>query len=109
MANLKLLGNDPNFDLVKFIQQFKDLISELIKSVRDNILEYFKNQLITVLQELVKTLAIRLTQEQYQYYITLLTHCINCLKIHRNQYDWIQDDVDYADITELNQTENQEC
>lgn len=109
MANLKLLGNDPNFDLVKFIQQFKDLISELIKSVRDNILEYFKNQLITVLQELVKTLAIRLTQEQYQYYITLLTHCINCLKIHRNQYDWLQDDVDYADITELNQTENQEC
>ena len=109
MMNLKLLGNEPNFDLQKFIQQFKDLISQLVKTVRDNVLEYFKNLLMEILQELVKTLAIKISLEQYQYYITLITHCINCLKIHRNQFDWIQDDVNYADITEAVQLENQEC
>lgn len=109
MANLKFLGGEPNFDLSKFIQQFNDLISQLIKEVRDYILEYFKNELIKVLQELVKTLAVKLTLEQYQYYIALLTHCIECFKIHRNTLDWIQDDVNYADITELNQEQNQEC
>ncbi len=109
MANLTVLGNEPNFDLVKFIQQFSDLISSLIKEIRDNILEYFKNELLNILTDLVKTLAAKLTIEQYQYYITLLTHCIDCFKLHRGEYDWIQDDVNYADITELNQTENQEC
>ena len=109
ITNLKLIGDEPAFDLAKFIQQFKDLISQLIKEIRDNILEFFKTKLLEVLQMLLKTLAIKLTLEQYQYYIALLTHCIDCLKLHRGQFDWLQDDVDYADITELNQEENQEC
>lgn len=109
MANLTVLGSEPNFDIAKFMQQFSDLISSLIKEIRDNILQYFTEELMKVLQELVKTLAVKLTMEQYQYYITLLTHCIACLKLHRGEFDWTQDDVDYADITELNQTENQEC
>lgn len=109
MANLTVVGSEPNFDLSKFIQQFSDLIIELIKSIRDQILQYFTNELLKILNELVKNLAVKLTLEQYQYYITLITHCIECLRLHRNEYDWIQDDVDYADIIELNQTEKQEC
>lgn len=109
MANLKFLGNDPNFDLAKFMQQFSDLISQLIKEIRDQILEYFKNELVKIIQELVKILAVRLSLEQYQYYITLLTHCLNCFKLHGNQFDWNDDNVNYADITELTQEQNQEC
>lgn len=109
MINLALMGDDPNFDLAKFIQQFGDLISALIKEIRDHILEYFTNELLKVLNDLIKALALKLSLEQYQYYVTLLTHCIACLKIHRGEFDWIQDGVNYADITELNQTENQEC
>lgn len=109
MANLSVLGNEPNFDLSKFMQQFSDLISSLIKEIRDHILEYFKNELLKILQELVKTLAIKLNLEQYQYYITLLAHCFECFKLHNKEFDWTQDDVNYADITELNQQETQEC
>ena len=65
--------------------------------------------MMDILSNLTKELAVKLTLEQYQYYITLLTHCTDCLRIHRNELDWIQDDVDYADITELNQELNQEC
>jgi len=64
---------------------------------------------VKIVQELVRILAVRLSLEQYQYYITLLTHCLDCLKLHRHQFDWMQDDVDYADITELSQEQNQEC
>ena len=109
MTNLKLLGGEPNFDIFKFIQQFGNLVIDIIKTVRDNILEYFKNEMMDILSNLTKELAVKLTLEQYQYYITLLTHCTDCLRIHRNELDWIQDDVDYADITELNQELNQEC
>ena len=109
MTNLKLLGGEPNFDIFKFMQQFRDLIADIIKTVRDNILEYFKNEMMDILSNLTKDLAIKLTLEQYQYYITLLTHCTDCFKVHGNELDWMQDDVNYADILELNQELNQEC
>lgn len=109
MTNLKLLGGEPNFDIFKFMQQFRDLIADIIKTVRDNILEYFKNEMMDILSNLTKSLAIKLTLEQYQYYITLLTHCTDCLKVHGSELDWTQDDVNYADILELNQEVNQEC
>ena len=109
MTNLELLGGEPNFDLLKFIQQFKNLISQLIKEIRDQIFEFFRKEMLQILEELIKKFAITLSFEQYQYYITLLTHCIDCFKIHKNEYDWLQDAVDYADITELTQIEDQEC
>lgn len=111
MTNLRIVGSEPNFDLAKFMQQFSDLISQIIKEVRDNIFEYFKNELLKVMAELVKTLSVKLSLEQYQYYVALLTHCLNCFKTHGNSgdLDWMQDDVDYADITELNQEYNEEC
>lgn len=109
MANLKFMGNEPNFDLAKFMQQFKNMIIDLIREIRDQILEYFRQKMVEILQELVKSLAIKLTLEQYKYYINLIMHCIDCLKLHRNEYDWMQDDVNYADITELQQETNEEC
>jgi hypothetical protein len=109
MINLKLMGNDPNFDLAKFMQQFSDLISQIIKEIRDKVFEYFKGEMMKVFAMLTKTLAIKLSIEQYQYYINLFTKCVECFKLRRNQLDWMQDDVNYADITELNNIENQEC
>ena len=108
MTNLTILGNEPNFDLTKFLQQFNNLITELIKEIRDKILDYFKNSLLLLLQEIVSKLTVKFTLEQYQYYITLLTHCLDCLKIHRNEYDWLQDDVNYADILESIEQPNEE-
>lgn len=109
MTNLKLLGGEPNFDLSKFLQQFSEMLVDIVKTVRDNILEYFKNEMMDILSNLTKKLAIKLTVEQYQYYIDLLSHCTDCFRLHRNELDWAQDDVNYADITELNQELNQEC
>lgn len=109
MANLKVVGQEPNFDLNKFIQQFSDLISSIIHNVRDLILDYIRGEILNIMQELASKLAVKLTIEQYQYYTELLTKAIECMKIHGREYDWAQDDVNYADITELSSSINQEC
>ncbi len=109
MINLKLMGYDPNFNIKKFIEQFKHLITELIREIRDNIIKFFLDEIMKVLKEILFTLGIRLHLEQYKYYIELLTHCLDCFKLHRDEYDWTQDVVDYADITDVSQITNEEC
>ena len=109
MMNLKIMEEDASFDLQKFISQFKDMIVELIQSVKNAILDWFIEQLNTLIKELASQLATRLVLEQYQYYIDLLKRCISCIKIHGKQYDWVMDDVDYADITEITEYTSEEC
>ena len=109
MINLKLMGHEPNFDLKKFIEQFKQMISELIRSIRDQIIQFFYDEIMKLLNELFFKLGIQIKLEQYRYYIELLKHCLDCLKFHSNEYDWAQDAVNYADITEASQIINQEC
>lgn len=109
MINLKLLGHEPNFDLKKFIEQFKQMINELIKSIRDQIIQFFYDEIMGLLRDIFFKLGIEIKLEQYKYYIELLRHCLDCLKLHASEYDWAQDAVNYADITEANQIINQEC
>lgn len=109
MLNLKLMGQHEEFDLSKFMQQFKNMISALIKGVRDEILEFFYNEIMKIIGDLAKTLTVKISLEQYQQYVTLLAHCIDCFKIHRNEYDWAQDAVDYADITDVLENTTKPC
>lgn len=109
MINLKLMGYDPNFDIKKFIEQFKQLITSLIREIRDNIIRFFLDEIMKILKEILFTLGIRLQLEQYEYYMDLLTHCLDCFRLHKNEYDWTQDYVNYADITDVSQIINQEC
>ena len=109
MMNLKLMGHEPNFDLKKFIDQFKQLIAELIRSVRDQIIQFFYDEIMKLLQEIFSKLSVQVALEQYKYYVELLTHCLDCLKFHANEYDWAQDMVQYADITDVSQITNEEC
>jgi len=109
MMNLMIMGNKPEFNLQKFIEMFKQLILELVRSIRDQILQYFYDELMKILGELLKDLGIRLSLEQYHYHIELLKHCLDCLKLHGREYDWAQDEVNYADIEEATRQINEEC
>ena len=109
MLNMHIMGQDGNFDLQKYIEQFKDMIIELIQTIKNMILDWFINELNTLISELASQLAVKLVLEQYQYYINLLKKCLMCIKIHRSEYDWAMDDVDYADITALTEYANEEC
>jgi hypothetical protein len=109
MMNLIIMGNKPEFNLQKFIEMFKQLILSLIRSIRDQILQFFYDEIMKILEEILKALGIRLSLEQYRYYIELLKHCLDCFKLHSKEYDWVQDEVNYADIEEATRQVNEEC
>lgn len=109
MMNLIIMGNKPEFNLQKFIEMFKQLILSLIRSIRDQILQFFYDEIMKILAEILKALGIRLSLEQYRYYIALLKQCIECFKLHAKEYDWAQDEVNYADIEEATRQVNEEC
>lgn len=109
MMNLMIMGNKPEFNLQKFIETFKQLILALVRSIRDQILQYFYDELMKILGELLKNLGIKLSLEQYHYHIELLKHCLDCFRLHSMEYDWAQDEVDYADIEEAAKEISEEC
>lgn len=98
LINLKLLGQDINFNLEGFIEKFKQLITSLLRAIRDYLINYLVDKLMSILSDLVKEIAIRMNLEQAQYYARLLKKLIDCIKSKGNGMDFNIDNVDYADI-----------
>ena len=98
LINLKLLGQDVNFNLEGFIEKFKQLIKSLLRAIRDYLINYLVDKLMSILSDLVKEIAIRMNIEQAQYYARLLKKLIDCIKSKGNGMDFNIDNVDYADI-----------
>lgn len=98
LINLKLLGQDVNFNLEGFIEKFKQLITSLLRVIRDYLINYLVDKLMSILSDLVKEIAIRMNIEQAQYYARLLKKLIDCIKSKGNGMDFNIDNVDYADI-----------
>lgn len=109
MMNMKIMETDVSFDLEKFITQFKNMIIELIQSVKNRILDWFIEQLNILMKEVAAQLAATLVAEQYDYYVNLFNRCVKCLRLHMNEYDWAMDDVNYADIAGITEYANEEC
>jgi len=107
LINLKLLGQDVNFNLEGFIEKFKQLIVNLIRSIRDYLIQYLVDKLMSILSDLVKEIAIKINIEQAQYYARLIKKLIDCFKNNGNgmDMDFSIDNVDYADIYQQ-ETEN---
>lgn len=98
LINLKLLGQDVNFNLEGFIEKFKRLITSLLRAIRDYLINYLVDKLMSILSDLVKEITIRMNIEQAQYYARLLKKLIDCIKSKGNGMDFNIDNVDYADI-----------
>ena len=109
-VNLKILGQEPNFDLMGFIDHFRQLIVGIIRTIRDNIMQMFKDWLMEIIGDLAKRIGAKLVLEQMQYYQILLKKCIDCFKLKRNLIGWNMADVG-ADIYDLDNNEpvNEEC
>lgn len=114
LINLRIMGQSTNFDLEGFIGRHKQLITTLIREIRDNILDYLLTQLLTFLLPLATRLRAKLSAEQTDYYRLLLRRALACFRHSRNRYniDFNIDDVDYADIyddTETNIPKENNC
>lgn len=111
LINLKIIGRETNFDLEGFIGQYKQLIADLIRSIRDQLLDYLMREIMIIIGDLVKELTIKLSIEQARYYARLIKKLIDCFRRHGRDLDFNIDNVDYADIlpSEEEEPKNNEC
>lgn len=110
LINLQILGKDTNFNLEGFITQFQQLFVELIRRIRDVILTYFTEQLMSLCGKLASQIALKMTIEQSQYYTELIKKLIDCFKNSNGTEDFSIDNVDYADITTIaTESKNNGC
>ena len=111
LINLKIIGRETNFDLEGFIGQYKQLIAELIRLIRDQLLDYLMREIMIIIGDLVKELTIKLSIEQARYYARLIKKLIERFRRHGKNLDFNIDDVNYADIlpSEEEEPKNNEC
>ena len=112
LINLKIIGRETNFNLEGFIGQYKQMIADLIRSIRDQLLIYLQNELMKIIGDLVNQIALKLGIEQARYYTKLIKRLIECYEKKRKSgdFDFSIDDVNYADILEDEQEpKNSEC
>lgn len=111
LINLKIIGRQTNFDLEGFIDQYKQLFADLIRSIRDQLIEYLLRELMIIIGDLVQEITIKLSVEQARYYARLIKKIIDCFKGRRGQgLEFDIDNVDYADILDTEtEPKNNEC
>ena len=111
LINLKIIGRESNFNLDEFLGQYKQLIADLIRSIRDQLLEYLQRELMMIIGDLVKELTVKLSLEQAEYYARLIKKLIACFKRQRSGLDFNIDNVDYSDIlpSEEEEPKNNDC
>ena len=111
LINLKIIGRETNFDLEGFIGQYKQLIAELIRAIRDQLLNYLMREIMIIIGDLVKEVTLKLSIEQARYYVRLIKRLIDCFKKHGRHFDYNIDNIDYADIlpSEEEEPKNNEC
>lgn len=110
LINLKILGKETNFNLEQFIDSYKELLATLIRAIRDQLLQYLVKELMKIIGDLVKEVAMKLSIEQAKYYARLIKKLIDCFKKHGRSLDFSIDDVNYADILSSDgEPSNAEC
>lgn len=110
LINLKIIGRETNFDLECFIGQYKQLIADLIRSIRDQLLDYLMREIMIIIGDLVKEITIKLSVEQARYYARLIKRLIDCFRKHGRSLDFNVDNVDYSDVyKEQEEPKNNEC
>jgi len=112
LINLKIIGKQTNFNLEGFIGQYQQLLTEIIRSIRDQILEYITAELMKIIGDIVEQLIHKLSIEQALYWQSFMKRLYDCFKYRRQKYniDFNIDDVDYADILpNEEEPKNSEC
>lgn len=98
-VNFKLMGVPGMPDIKSFISYSKNMIVQIIRTVRDLIIKFLLDYLKELLQPIIEELSAKMVVESVQYYKTLISQLIKYCNLKRGTNDWDMDNVDYADIT----------
>lgn len=100
LVNLQILGRDTNFSLEEFMGKYKKLIASILRTVRDQLLEYLVKELMDILGDIAAEVAVKIGIEQIMYYNRLMKRILDAFRRlkRRTTVDFNIDNVDYADI-----------
>lgn len=99
LFNLQVIGKATSFSLEGFINQYTQLITNLLRMVRDQLIQYLMKELMGLLAQIAQQIAVKITVEQARYYAELIKRCIACFRRFKGQIsDWTMDNVQHADI-----------
>ena len=99
LINLKILGEQTNFNLEQFIGSYKQLIVTLIRAIRDQLLKFITDELYKIIGNITTELAIKIGVEQMAYYARLMKKIFDCIKFGKGSGEgWNMDNPYYADI-----------
>lgn len=99
LFNLQVIGKATSFSLEGFINQYTQLITNLLRMVRDQLIQYLMKELMDLLAQIAQQIAVKITVEQAHYYAELIKRCIACFRRFKGQIsDWTMDNVQHADI-----------
>ena len=87
-VNLKIMGRESTFDLMAFMDSFKQLISGIVKTIRDELMRMLKEWLMELIGNLAKEIGAKLALEQIMYYQQLLRKCITCFQLFGANFGW---------------------
>lgn len=112
-VNKQLMGgHDENLTLEDFLNAISGLITAIVVEIRDIILRELLNWALSILTELLEKLSSMLVMEQIEYYTRLMKGLLKACKIKfpsRKALDSQLDNVDYADIDEIDKPITSEC
>ena len=97
-VNLKVLDKEEDFSMKGFIENNKNMIAAMIRSVRDIIIGFLFEQIKSLIIDLAVGEAKLIAQEQADMYKRLLRQCLECFRSHGRNQDFSVDNVNYADI-----------
>lgn len=102
LINMSIMGQNPSFDIQTFLVQFNNMITDIIRKIRDYILKSMTDILEPLITDLAKRITVKIGMEQSQYYTRLMRQLIDCFRLRRDDLDFDMAKLGYADI------ENQE-
>ena len=112
-VNKELLGDrSKTLSIEEFIKSIEDVIVGIVREIRDLILKEMLDWAMSILQELFNILRDELIKEQLEYYSKLMKLLLKAcaFKInHRKPLDSELDNVDYADIDEIEKPLETNC
>lgn len=109
LVNMRIMGNQTDVTFEMLIGKLKNLIIEMIRLVRDKILDFFTEKLMEILKEISINVGVKLSIEQALYYYNLIKKLIDCFKINGKTLGFTVDEVNYADIYAQEPTPPTEC
>lgn len=105
-------GHDEHLSIEDFIESISGLITSIVIEIRDMILNALLEWAKDILMEFIEKMAAILSLEQAQYYARLMSALFKACSFkvsHRKALDSQLDNVDYADIDEVEQPIIKDC